>query len=707
MEFETTDISKLDTMAFIASNYLAHALPNGRMYKNTISNFSAFIAPYIAAIGASGFVAVTGTSLPTPDTDNNFTLVSGPNIYTHSGGNVTTTKVLNILSWNGTVWSLATEIDVDLNDYLKKEEIGIVNVLLNSDFSLTNSAFSPAYWEQNEAFIFTYDTATKYTTIKTTGTSNPAIYQNGITFTAGKWVYQFRIRRVSSANVAYSIGAPSVGGQIPIQSTSTDWVVVNKVVELSAGTSIFLFNPPTGTEWNIDYFLCYKLEDGTLVKDIYDIQNEITNKPYYPKKSTSKTAYSEYLSSFISKYSLRQQDVTIVQIGDSESTDLNWTEKRPDVNERPPFMTEYNVNSYLEEKLRWVEQKYRRFDFSGIFTETLGGGVSTIKEVDPYWGVVGAANYLPITKVIDGGSGSGVSFSMPADMKRISLIVHTDMRWATSTQINISEGNGKVEVFDIGTGQWAEANGFVLVLKEPDTSVSLGFYTDSAQKRLKFRSTLDLTAKTISVTNVGSGRFGYWGIEYSPNDFLFTYIAASKGSQNLYNLERFESFMVDAFNPDLLIWQIPVLNHAFGVSRAFGSDEYAIQFISKYEALKAKGYLVFPYVLWAATYSNFVDTNGQYQYSKAANGKIITCQGDAANVAGRFYSTAEKVPCINTFPIITEIAKEKSADEGGNIYSSALVSSGKSGETFTFDGIHLNKLGEEIAWRILEENFNF
>lgn len=369
-------------------------------------------------------------------------------------------------------------------------------------------------------------------------------------------------------------------------------------------------------------------------------------------------------------------------------------------------MTEFNFNSFAEEKLRWQEQKYRRFDYSGVFTEILGGGTSTAREVDTdNWGLTGGAYYYPLTKVIDGGTNSGVSFKMPAGQKRLSLIVHTDKAYASSTSVSIEGGNGKVQVFNGTT--WVEANGFSVSFKEADTSASLGFYTDNAQKRLKFRSLTDLTEKTITVQNVGAGRFGYWGIEYSPNPYLFTYIAASKGSHSDALLKRYGSFMVDSFSPNLILYQCPVLNSGFGTARATGSNTFGAQFVTRYNDLKTKGYLVASYVLWASTYSNFTNSAGEWLYSVAGNGDVVTCQNDAANISYRFGQLSDGAPFVNCFPLITEIAKEKATAEGTTVYNSALVGSGADGNTFTIDGIHLNKQGEAVAWRILETILNF
>lgn len=432
--------------------------------------------------------------------------------------------------------------------------------------------------------------------------------------------------------------------------------------------------------------------------------SDSTNK-WFPIKTFSKSPYYSKLEPFFTKMRNRTQDVTVVQIGDSISTDLNWTDKRPDANERPPFCTEYNVNSYLEEKLRWKEQKYRRFDYAGVFTEILGGGVASTIEEDSNWYLTGGAYQYPITRVITGGTNAGVSFKMLAGIRRLSLIVHTDSQQAANSTVTISGGNGIVEVWN-GTS-WVEANGFVTSFKETALITGTSSVRDNPHTRLKFRSLTDLSEKTITVQNTGTGRFGYWGIETSPKEFMFTYICASKGSHNIEYLRRYESYTVDAFNPDLVLQQCCILNEQLGQqNRAKSPQDFANTFEIYYNSLVGKGYLVMPYILWAATYSYFIDTNGNFLAGFSTNsGKEFTCEDDT-NYLSKMYET-KNAPIVNLFPLITQVGLDKAEVETSNLYTSALAGTGKNGNSFTVDGIHMNKLGSQVVWNMLNSYFNF
>lgn len=130
---DTVTIPELDTIELALTNLFAHSAPNGKMGKASINALAVFIAPYVASVGASGYIEVTGDTLPTPVIDNGFSIV-GKGTYTHSGGNIVATGVLNIISWNGTTWSLVKEVDVDLSDYATKSDLanGVLSFKVDS-----------------------------------------------------------------------------------------------------------------------------------------------------------------------------------------------------------------------------------------------------------------------------------------------------------------------------------------------------------------------------------------------------------------------------------------------------------------------------------------------------------------------------------------------------------------------------------------------
>lgn len=115
---ETVIIPNLPDLALVISNLFAHSAPNGTLGKINIQGLANFITPYVAAIGASGYLPTSGTTLPTTSVSTAYTIVQA-GIYTQaSGGDVIATGTLNIISWNGTIWALTSAIDVTMTDYL-------------------------------------------------------------------------------------------------------------------------------------------------------------------------------------------------------------------------------------------------------------------------------------------------------------------------------------------------------------------------------------------------------------------------------------------------------------------------------------------------------------------------------------------------------------------------------------------------------------
>jgi hypothetical protein len=437
------------------------------------------------------------------------------------------------------------------------------------------------------------------------------------------------------------------------------------------------------------------------------------------KRQEKLSPLSTELASFISKYNTKLQDVTLVQIGDSISTDYGYSSFLGDPAYRPPFMTEANFNSKLEEKLRWSGQQYRRYNsrlFNGsptnMFTDILGGGTMTEVTDDSVWGWVSLTDfYKAATRLITGGTNSGTSFVYPAAMKRCNFIYHSDSLFASSTLVTVAEGNGRVEVWN--GSSWIEANGYTfsaqesaVVLNDPTYG---NYYQDNSQKRLKMRSLTNLLAKTITITNVGTGRFGYWGVEYSPSEFMFTYIAASKGGHNIAMLKCFQPWMVDSFNPDLVLWQQPIINQACTVNPpTLNPTDFAAPFATHYDYLHTtKGYLVLPYVLFVGTQAGMVNTTtGDWVIGTLAGYGNIEIP-NYIDALTSIYAT-RSAPFVNFFYQFLDFAQKKAIIENtDNIYTSAIAASSKTGQTFTVDGVHPNDYCSNMIFSLFEEYFNF
>lgn len=114
--FEIKKVTELTSKLPILGAYFAHCESNGVLYKATMDELATFLAPYVTAVGASGFVAVESNALPVAEAGK-FTIV-GADTYTQSGGdNIDALDLLNILSHNGTEWVLTTGIGIPAYTY--------------------------------------------------------------------------------------------------------------------------------------------------------------------------------------------------------------------------------------------------------------------------------------------------------------------------------------------------------------------------------------------------------------------------------------------------------------------------------------------------------------------------------------------------------------------------------------------------------------
>lgn len=121
-------ITQLDPLTPLSiATYLVGANEDGKMGNFTANELATFISPYVAAIGASSYIATTGTVLSNPtEKDAAFTFVGAGTFTQTTGGSITTTELLNILSWDGTTWSVSLEIPLNLDGYIQESDLNII-----------------------------------------------------------------------------------------------------------------------------------------------------------------------------------------------------------------------------------------------------------------------------------------------------------------------------------------------------------------------------------------------------------------------------------------------------------------------------------------------------------------------------------------------------------------------------------------------------
>ena len=124
---EIVKVNELPDLALAVQNYFAHCGINGVLGKSDINSLAIFLAPYITAIGGSGFLATTGTALPAASAGK-YTIVGVGTFTQATGGSITTTQPINILASNASTWSLAVAIPIDLSSYAPKSNKVLIPV---------------------------------------------------------------------------------------------------------------------------------------------------------------------------------------------------------------------------------------------------------------------------------------------------------------------------------------------------------------------------------------------------------------------------------------------------------------------------------------------------------------------------------------------------------------------------------------------------
>ncbi|HXO78101.1 MAG TPA: hypothetical protein VN824_22760, partial [Puia sp.] len=214
---------------------------------------------------------------------------------------------------------------------------------------------------------------------------------------------------------------------------------------------------------------------------------------------------ADNIQRFVAKYRLKQQDVTIVLLDGSVSTDMGYASKRPDAAYRPPCFTEYNIPSFIEERLRWKEQQFRRYDAKGggtdsvpVFAESEAGLTVQYDSAWDWQNKPPVSNgYNGLTRILSGPAPQ-VSYLFPKAARRCDFIYRTDYLSSAALAVSVQGGKGVVQLYDERSGTWKEADGFVFSAREKDELIAGSFFPGKPfgatalrrsvyQKRLKMR----------------------------------------------------------------------------------------------------------------------------------------------------------------------------------------------------------------------------
>lgn len=193
---------------------------------------------------------------------------------------------------------------------------------------------------------------------------------------------------------------------------------------------------------------------------------------------------------------------------------------------------------------------------------------------------------------------------------------------------------------------------------------------------------------------------------------MLRFINVSRGGHNISLIRGFEEWDVDEFKPDAIIANCPIINEgAMSVVAANTPNTpevFANRFKDYFDSLKNKSYEpeVIPFVLYIGVQANIVDqSTGEYKQSYINNYGPVDTYRYIGALENTIYEDFGYF--INVFNVFDKIAHRKAKlDETNNIWTSAIVGSGTTGNTFTVDNVHLNDYGTMIAYRIVSEYFN-
>ncbi|MBE6372895.1 MAG: hypothetical protein E7055_12590 [Lentisphaerae bacterium] len=443
---------------------------------------------------------------------------------------------------------------------------------------------------------------------------------------------------------------------------------------------------------------------------------------------------ADKIPNFRKHWYAKDKDLTIINTGTSlTARSTEYCTRRKDASSRPPLMHSNNLVSYLWDALMWEGQVYRRYDYPGFFVEDGHfRTVSGMEEWDDY-------TYRDsLTRYSDEKS-SSIRFAVPQNAWQFNFIYRTDINGSEDCKITIAEGNGKMEVFN-GTG-WVEANNYIFSMKEsapvnvsviivdPNSKAgNLRKITDYQvkgnsvyQKRLKMRCKSESfdslgVIKHIKITHT-SGRFMYWGVEFSPREFMITFINAARGSHNSLlgnnsrELSRYQDSDIHIHKPDLFLSEDPIHNAGASDVRTFHMKNsfmfakvtenffFADNGISLLSRAKKHWSYVPEFVLFNTTITSRtyggLDSDGNCLLKKTKDGKVWSSYDAMSSV---YMGIKEKYPDV-VYINATKFWIEACINCFGSI-GSAVADSSPEGYTFIC-GSHWNDIGCKVMARII------
>lgn len=497
----------------------------------------------------------------------------------------------------------------------------------------------------------------------------------------------------------------------------------------------------------------YQLEKGEMATEIVPYSTVTVKSSLLPAGATEpltdfdslpKPQYnSEYIapiSNFRDHWAKKDKDLMVVGTGTSlTARGAEHCTSRPDAKSRPPLMDSNNFASAMWDLMRWEGQEYRRYDYTGFFTET--GTFLTSRNLSDW----DDANYHDAWTRYSSGNCS-VAYTIPEDAWQANFIYRTDTYGSETVTVTVTEGNGEMLVWDEDESDWIEANGYTFSMLEtpvilPSVSVpnprgnednsnfTLTDYQVSGnttyQKRLKMKAVSREATKTITISST-SGRFMYWGVEWSVREFMITYVNSARGSHNMTvdsanALQKYQDNEIWSFKPDLIFTENPIHNSGgSGSSNGFASyyssywrnvtydfffntETNPVSLLSRAIACGMNPASIEWCIFNTSISVNFggIDDNGLLKIQPDRNGRMITAL-DAQMMSQDYITETGKAVSINACKYWVDAAIKLFGD-----LKTATSGSGKDGNTFTNEGSHWNDMGCKVIARCVGGVFDF
>ena len=214
----------------------------------------------------------------------------------------------------------------------------------------------------------------------------------------------------------------------------------------------------------------------------------------------------------------------------------------------------------------------------------------------------------------------------------------------------------------------------------------------------------------VKITSLDGGRLCYWGIAYSPKEYLVQFINSARGGHDIGHLSSFESWSVDYWKPDLLLYSCNTINEGADASPSNTINSptaFATRFENYIQQFLNKPYKpdVFAYIFFTAK------AHGIINEKDAVGTTFIKGYGEASvfDFIDSLYQRLQAMPIAsaNAFYHFWETAKQEAALQHSSIFNQLFGDGGPTGKGFVGDFTHLNDHGALVGWSWLSPYFNF